>query len=53
MPFSDFSSVKVHTREQRKPDGAWQGWYEWDDPTDSTRKIAAYELDLVRPPVNS
>ena len=25
----DLKSVRVHTREQRKPDGAWDGWHEW------------------------
>ena len=28
----DFSSVRVHTRCQPKPDGAWGGWYEWPRP---------------------
>ena len=28
----DLNSVRVHTRCQLRPDGAWDGWYEWPDP---------------------
>ena len=42
----DFSSVRVHTREQRKPDGDWQGWHEWDDPKGGKGKIPYYDISL-------
>jgi hypothetical protein len=42
----DFSSVRIHTREQRKPDGNWQGWHEWDDPKGGKGKIPCYDIDL-------
>ena len=29
----DFTSVRVHTRCQPKPDGPWDGWHEWPDRT--------------------
>ena len=42
----DFSSVRVHTREQRKPDGDWQGWHEWDDPKGGNGKVPYYDISL-------
>jgi len=42
----DFSSVRVHTREQRKPDGDWQGWHEWPDAKDKTIRLPYYDIDL-------
>ncbi len=39
----DLTSIRVHTREQREPDGAWDGWYEWPNPEGKGR-IAHYDI---------
>jgi hypothetical protein len=46
----DFSSVRVHTREQRKPDGVWKGWNEWDDPKGGAGKLPDYVIGLAPRP---
>ena len=38
----DLQTVRVHTRCQPKPDGAWQGWHEW--PNAGTGKVAFYDI---------
>jgi hypothetical protein len=40
----DLKSVRVHTREQRKPDGAWGGWHEWPKPKGGTGRIPYYDI---------
>jgi hypothetical protein len=42
---TDFTSAIVKTREQRRPDGPWQGWYEWPTP-DGTSRLPYYDLTL-------
>jgi len=42
----DFSSIRVRTREQRKPDSNWQGWHEWPDAKDKTIRVPYYDIDL-------
>lgn len=42
----DFTRVRVHTREQRRPSGTWDGWHEWDNPEGSGR-LPYYDLDLT------
>jgi hypothetical protein len=44
----DFTTVTVRTREQRKPDGNWDGWYEWPDPKNSDARVPYYDIDLAR-----
>jgi small GTP-binding protein len=39
----DLTSARVHTRSQPKPDGAWKGWYEWDNP-DGAGKVPFYDI---------
>ena len=39
----DFTSVRVHTRHQSKPDGPWDGWYEWPDP-DGKGRLPYYNI---------
>jgi len=41
----DFSSIRVHTREQRKAKGAWQGWHEWPNPNGSGR-VPFFDIEL-------
>lgn len=41
----DLSSIRVHTREQRKPDGSWEGWYQW--PADNrAHRVPYYDIEL-------
>ncbi len=42
----DFSSIRVHTRQQKNPDGAWDGYYEWPDPDGGKGKVPYYDIDL-------
>jgi hypothetical protein len=42
----DHSSIRVHTRQQRKPEGAWQGWHEWPDPDGGQGNVAYFDLRL-------
>ncbi len=39
----DLASVRVHTRCQPKPDGPWDGWYEWPDPDGGKGRVAFYD----------
>ncbi|HLK60522.1 MAG TPA: TIR domain-containing protein [Chthonomonadaceae bacterium] len=40
----DLKSIRVHTREQRKPDGAWSGWHEWPAPKGIEGQVAYYDI---------
>jgi GTPase SAR1 family protein len=42
----DFSSMRVHTRRQRKPDGVWDGWCEWPDPDGGKGRVPYYDVAL-------
>ena len=42
----DLKSARVHTREQRKPDGAWDGWHEWPDPEGGKGRLPYYDINL-------
>ena len=37
--------IRVHTRQQKNPDGAWGGYYEWPDP-DGGGRVPYYDIDL-------
>ena len=39
----DFGSIRVHTREQREPDGAWDGWHEWEQ-LEGEGRVAHYDI---------
>jgi small GTP-binding protein len=41
----DHSSVRVHTRHKKQKDGAWEAWYNWDDPKGSG-KLPYYDIIL-------
>ncbi len=42
----DLSSIRVHTRQQRQPDGAWEGWYEWPDPDGGAGRVPYFDIPL-------
>lgn len=42
----DLRSIRVHTREQRLPDGPWDGWHEWTDPTTGLGRVPFYDIVL-------
>jgi hypothetical protein len=43
----DLKSVRVHTRSQAQPDGAWQGWHEWPDPKNEDGRLPYFDIDLT------
>ncbi|HKS43366.1 MAG TPA: metallophosphoesterase, partial [Blastocatellia bacterium] len=43
----DFSSVRVHTRRQMKPDGAWSAWNEWPREDGSPGGVPWYDINLI------
>ena len=40
----DLKSARVHTRCQPKPDGPWDGWYEWPDPDGGKGRVPYYDV---------
>lgn len=44
----DFSRVRIHTRQQPKPNGAWKGWKEWPMPGHEEAGLAYFDIDLTR-----
>jgi hypothetical protein len=40
----DLKSARVHTREQPKPDGPWDGWHEWPDPDGGKGRVPYYDI---------
>ena len=42
----DLKSLRVHTREQRKAAGAWQGWHEWPDPKGGGGKVPFFDIEF-------
>ena len=42
----DLKSVRVHARQQRNPDGAWERWCEFDDPNGSAGRLPYYDVDF-------
>lgn len=40
------ASVRVHTRWQPKPDGAWKGWCEWPRPDGGPGALPYYDIRL-------
>ncbi|NQT38051.1 MAG: hypothetical protein HQ581_11210 [Planctomycetes bacterium] len=43
----DHSSVRVHTRKRAKPEGPWEGYYEWPNPDGSEGRVPYYDIDLT------
>jgi hypothetical protein len=44
----DHATIRIHTREQRRSDGPWQGWHQWPDPDNPDGRLAYFELDVPR-----
>lgn len=42
----DFSRVRVYTRRQKTPDGAWDGYCEWPEPKGGEGRVAYYDVSL-------
>lgn len=42
----DLTSVRVHTRCQTKPDGIWDGWYQWPSPDGQSGRLPYYDIKL-------
>jgi hypothetical protein len=42
----DLKSVRVHTREQPKPDGPWKGWNNWPLPDGGMGGVPYYDIKL-------
>jgi WD40 repeat protein/GTPase SAR1 family protein len=40
----NLKSAQVHTREQRTPDGRWDGWHEWSDPDGGKGRVPYYDI---------
>lgn len=42
-------SIRIHTGERRKPEGAWRGWHEWPDPDGKgkVRKVPYFDIDVA------
>lgn len=41
----DLASVRIHTRRQPIPDGAWDGWYEWPDDG-GNKRVSYFDIEL-------
>jgi hypothetical protein len=42
----DLGLIRIHTRQQRKIDGPWEGWYEWPDPSNSDGHLPYFDITL-------
>ena len=45
----DLDSIRVHTRAQEQPDGAWEGWNKWprrDEPS-SPARYPYFDIDMA------
>lgn len=40
----DLKSARVYTRCQPKPDGPWDGWHAWPDPSGGNGRVAFYDM---------
>ncbi len=41
----DYESIRVHTREQVRPEGAWDGWHQWPNESGPGR-LPYFDIDL-------
>lgn len=41
------SRSRVHTRQQAKPNSAWEPWFEWPDPKDDSQRVAYFDVELT------
>ena len=44
----EFRWIRVHTRRQPKPDGAWDGWHEWPDPKGGQGRLPFFDIDVLK-----
>lgn len=44
----EFQSIRVHTRQQPKPNGTWKGWNEWPMPDGSEGGLPYFDVELSR-----
>lgn len=42
----NLKSMRVHTRQQPKADGAWTGWHEWPNPNGDNSKVAYFDISF-------
>ena len=42
------SGIRVYTRQQPKPNGAWKGWKEWPMPGDEEAGLSYFDIHLTR-----
>lgn len=42
----EFQSIRVYTRQQPKPNGAWKGWNEWPMPDGSEGGLPYFDILL-------
>lgn len=40
------TSIRVHTREQRKAEEAWQGYHAWENP-DGRGRVPFFDIELT------
>jgi len=49
---ADFQTVTVHTRQQRRADGPWEGWYDWPPSNGGSGRVSQYTISLDIVPAN-
>ena len=42
----EFSTMRVYTRQQPKPNGAWKGWNEWPMPDGGEGGLPYFDIPL-------
>lgn len=44
----EFRSIRVHTRQQPKPNGAWKGWKEWPMPGHKEAGLPYFDIKFTQ-----
>jgi small GTP-binding protein len=42
----DLSAIRVHTRQRRRSEGAWEGLYDWPNPAHAQERRWYFDVDL-------
>lgn len=42
----EFRSIRVHTRQQPKPNGSWKGWNEWPREDGGDGGVPYFDIQL-------